>query len=379
MKWRVNQKDYNIFDFSDEQRTAFYEKLYKERPPIICLCNEGNGHLPLLHIRKTSKYFPASNGSNSKKGILHADDCIHNTLYRNFLIQRGLNIKDDGTIVCKIDTRRRRKSKSSTSDVESKSPNRLSHSVGNTHAGSAASLRTLFLALLQKYNVHHFRIGQNRNVYKRIYKAMCESIVDGEPLNKIGYITHSNEDFIYRYKRHKFIIGWGNKNSIYQDEKGFWKIPLYCLDDPKILKMTYSIPNWVYEKATFTNADDKKGYFVIWRKTKSNGELGDNQLIFVPSDETTMIPIESSHEGTMLQYLMKNNIEFKKPLLVPGDEDYRPDFILDTQKPQVVIEVAGLMNNIDYVNHLRQKQAYYLGKGYKYLEWDVRKPLKIDI
>jgi len=170
-----------------------------------------------------------------------------------------------------------------------------------------------------------------------------------------------------------------NKKDFAQNERGFWTIPLYCIDDSTILNTHYSIPSWIYDKAALTKAGVDTGYVVIWRKERENGKLADDQLIFVPAEENTFIPVDSSYERTMLQYLVEKKINFKKPLLMPIDEVYRPDFILDKQKPNVIIEVAGLMNNIDYVNHLRQKRAHYLDKGYKYLEWDVRKPLKIDI
>jgi hypothetical protein len=218
LKWRVEDKEYNVSELTERERTELYKRLYEERPSIECLCNESNGHFPHLHIKKRHQYFPVNNPTNSKNGIQHADDCILNTYYRNFLSKKGINILDDGTISCKLKGIKK-EVKTKASIIGSKNPNSKPHSLPNAGTHRKASLRTLFFALLQKYDVHCYRLDQKRNVGRRLYKAICEAIVDNESLKTVGYLTHTK--YKYNFKKHKLIIGWPTKKILLRMKEVF--------------------------------------------------------------------------------------------------------------------------------------------------------------
>ncbi|WP_209124479.1 hypothetical protein [Alkalihalobacillus sp. BA299] len=370
--WRVDGKVYDITNYSEDVRTNLYKRWHGKGATIECLCNQTENQYPLMHIKKSSRnvYFPANNASNSKKNIEHSEDCTYNTLYRNHLGSLGINVLDDGTIEC---TLKDKKQKEKTDNKGPEKSKLTSNSIPGIPSVPKSALRFLFLTLIQKYEIHTFKPEQERNIDKRLYKACCETVVNKTNLKSVLYLT--NEKFKYHFKKHQFIVGWGRKDQ-YQKDGKFISIPMYSLAEPTSFIYEHKVPQWIFEEATFTKAAVSTGYWVIWRDKDSNGILRDKEIIFVPAEENTMIPIDSSLEEKMLKYLMSKQISFKKPQIMSVGDDLLPDFILTDNKPNTIIEVAGLLDNEGYEKRLREKEQHYKNKGLHYIEWDGKEELE---
>lgn len=364
--WRVNEKVYDISNYSDEVRTSLFQRWREKGLTIECMCQQTNNHYPLMHIRKTTNdlLVPVNNRSNSKDSIEHSADCSFNTHYRNHLGAMGIKVLDDGTIECTLKDKKVKEKSEGHSSLTSKL---TSNSIPGIPSVPRSALRFLFLTLIQKYEIHTFRYEQERNIDKRLYKACCEAMVNQTNLRNVLYLA--NDNFKYQFKKHQFIVGWGRRDQ-FKNEGKFVSIPMYSLAEPSSFVYEHKVPQWIFEEATFTKAAVSTGYWVIWRDKDSNGILRDKEIIFVPAEEHTMIPIDSSLEEKMLQYLVSKKISFKKPQIMSVGEDLLPDFILTDHQPNTIIEVAGLLEDKGYVERLREKETYYKSKGFKYIEWD---------
>ncbi len=380
MEWKVNNEKYDIGSLNDNERTELYRQCRENKLQIECLCQSNNNVFPKLHIKHNKNsglFYPANNPSNSKKSINHSDDCIFNTYFRQHLKSKGILLNEEGKFVCVIKRKKNANGKTgsaATSSLTKRSETEQRNSV----ITSQTALRFLFLTLVQKYGVNRYIPSQQRNVHKRLYKAFCDTLINKKELKDIGYLAH--EKYRYNYKKHQLVVGIGNRTDI-EKEPGtvFYNIPLFALNNPSEKAMDLKVPKWIYEKATFTQANVNFGYFLLWRDYDQQDTLRDLELVFVPAEKETMIPIDSSFEEIMLCHLYNKKIQFKKPLVMVDGDDYLPDFILDQKLPHTVIEVAGLLHNEEYKTHLELKQQHYQSKGYKYLEWDVRRDLKAVI
>ena len=371
MTWRVDGKVYDITNYSEDVRTNLYKRWHGKGATIECLCNHTDNQYPLMHIKKSQKnvYFAANNSSNSKKHIQHSEDCSYNTHFRNHLGTLGIKVLDDGSIECLLKEKRQK------AKIENKGPDSskaTSNSIPGIPSVPKSALRYLFLTLIQKYEIHTFKAEQERNIDKRLYKACCEAVVNQTNLKQILYLA--NDKFKYNFKKHQFIVGWGRKDQ-YKTEGKFISIPMYSLADSSTFIYEHKVPQWIFEEATFTKAAVSTGYWVIWRDKDANGIMRDKEIIFVPAEENTMIPIDSSLEDKMLKYLVSKKVSFKKPLIMSVGDDLLPDFILTDREPNTIIEVAGLLDDEGYVKRLREKEQHYKNKGFHYLEWDGKEEL----
>lgn len=366
MTWRVNGKIYDIANYSEDIRTSLFQRWRAKGLTIECLCQQTNNQYPLMHIRKTSGNLlvPVNNRSNSKENIEHSEDCSFNTNYRKYLGAMGIKVTEDGTIECTLKDKKKKKKSDNKSPESSKI---TSNSITGIPSVPSSALRFLFLTLIQKYEIHTFKHEQERNISKRLYKTCCEAVVNQTNLKKVLYLA--NKNFKYQFTKHQFVVGWGRKDQFKKEGK-FISIPMYSLAKTSSFIYEHKVPQWIFEEATFTKAAVSTGYWVIWRDKDSNGILRDKEIIFVPAEEDTMIPIDSSLEEKMVKYLVSKKLSFKKPQIMSVGEDLLPDFILTDRQPNTVIEVAGLLENMGYVKKLKEKEKHYKSKGFNYIEWD---------
>lgn len=364
----MNGKRYDILNLREDERSKLYKIWRDEGATIECLCHKTNKQYPLMHIKKSKNntYFASNNSKNSKNHIDHAADCINNTAYRRNLGAKGIKIDDDGTYhFTIINKKNKTEDQQPAKDVTSKV---ISYSKPGVSTVSESALRYIFLALIEKYDIHHYRSGQVRNIDKRLYKACCETIINQKKLSDMVYIA--NGKYKYPSRKHQFIIGWGKKDQYTADESTFVSIPMYSVRDNQTHVYDQKIPNWIFSDATFTQAAVSTGYWIIWRDYDVKGTLKDKQIIFVPAEETSMIPVDSSLEELMIKYLIDTNRSFRKPQIRAAGDYMLPDFVLPDEEQDSIIEVAGLLDDPDYYNKLKEKEKNYKNNGYKYIEWD---------
>lgn len=86
------------------------------------------------------------------------------------------------------------------------------------------------------------------------------------------------------------------------------------------------------------------------------------------------IPADSSHEMQMAEALVDAGRTFTKPLRYDGEAEF-PDFRLQDQTSECVVEVWGMMGNPDYESRKAEKIESYKVRGVQVIEWDTRRPM----
>ncbi|MGV2947880.1 hypothetical protein, partial [Acinetobacter sp. AGC35] len=176
--------------------------------------------------------------------------------------------------------------------------------------------------------------------------------IDKIELNSNNIYLAKDEKSWYNYRKHRILIAWGDKTNfpgeVSESSPNTVKLPIFSLDDHSVRLGDISILKSVYSSATLTARNVSTGYWILYKIDK-NDTLQDFELIFEPAEPFTGIPVESSYEKTMVQYLRENNRKFNKPLVGNVTEhflDLRPDIILLDTLPTTIIEVAGYQNEV---------------------------------
>ncbi len=86
------------------------------------------------------------------------------------------------------------------------------------------------------------------------------------------------------------------------------------------------------------------------------------------------IPADSSHEMQMAEALVDAGRTFTKPLRYDDEAEF-PDFRLQDQESECVVEVWGMMGNPDYEARKAEKIKSYKARGVQVIEWDTRRPM----
>lgn len=349
----------------------------------------------MKYKKESRTYFIANNASNRKKDILHSFSCRYNSGdegYKGMLRKKGIIIDDEDVISCTLkEAAPQKKKKDELPSIEERRVISLSTrtNTGSQGTKGQASLRILFSTLLQEMNINRFNPGELRNIGGRLYKAGTRTKINGKWIKDSLFLarTHAKVDGVlkktasvrkYDFRKHQLVIGWGsNRNSEYvpyykEGSKNIMTIPLLSLDD-KSFVCNLTVFESIFKNATTTRVDTDFGYWVLWRDFDGKtGKLVDKELIFVPAEEQSMIPVESSYEEQMIAHLLLTDRKFEKPLvgnLTQYFLDARPDMMLLDTTPYTVVEVAG-MRNEDYHYRLDEKEKHYVEQGYRYVEWD---------
>ncbi|MDN7445276.1 DUF1173 family protein [Burkholderia cepacia] len=86
------------------------------------------------------------------------------------------------------------------------------------------------------------------------------------------------------------------------------------------------------------------------------------------------IPADSSYEMQMADALVDAGRMFTKPLRYDGAAEF-PDFRIQDQECECVVEVWGMMGNPEYEARKAAKIKSYKSRGVQVIEWDTRRPM----
>ncbi|CAM4044247.1 hypothetical protein L1N85_19525 [Paenibacillus alkaliterrae] len=241
-------------------------------------------------------------------------------------------------------------------------------------------LTSLFFTMLQEYKVSEYRPGGRRNIASRLYKIAEIIKVNRMPLSEILYVADKTGRWPNKDK-HQLIIGWGRRRegvTPYPTNTKFVRLPLYSIDEPARKVTDLTVLKNIYDQCVSNETDVDDGYYMLFRgpANKSDKNIWDRQLCFIPAEEKTRIPVESSYEAAIIRNLHDKKRHFEKPLIGNITElfpELAADIVLHDTDPKTIIEVAGSRNTATSPR-LQEKRESYGQKGYAYMEWDGESP-----
>ncbi|MDC0764208.1 hypothetical protein POF51_26160 [Brevibacillus sp. AG] len=391
---RLKCKDviYDLTKLTEEARTkqfAIWHQLNKkEKLEIFCCCNEMANIYPPMHVRylsQTDKYIIANHSLKQEDDReLHDSSCPYNNTFRKTLNQIGINY-DEEKDMFSVNLSTKRKKAANTSESSSTSSYRTGTRATRNMASTDPMNRLyyLFLTMLEYRRVEKYTPEGSRNLKGRIWSAAEHVQVNRKLLKDMLYIAGTDEKKIN--KKIQLIVGWGNKVTHEPDPDikfpHLMRIPLLALDKRDQLSIEVTISKSVYNKGIcFDHLDVKTGYWLIWKEAESPDDWPkEKEIVFVPADEKTGIPVESGLELKMLAHLVQKQKSFKKPLIqnvIELDLDLRPDMVVYGENEKIaIIEVAGFEDDA-YREKLEWKRKKYLEKGYQYLQWEGKSSLE---
>lgn len=286
---KVNGKIYQLHTYSPSAQQEMLQEWRENGEWMECLCQQSKGHYPLLSVRKSTNdnYHVFNLPRNTKYNRAHADDCPFNRKFQYYMKEKGIHISGEGNYNIKL---------SNTSYLE-----------------KHVTLRYLTFAMLQKYRVHRYAPGEKREVHKRLYKAACESIIDGQSFKNRMYIA--NRKFTFDFTKHQLVIGWTNINE-HQTVGNFVEIPFYSLKDNSAYTTTIKVFKNVYDNSLLNELEVKEGFLFLYRLADKKGTLRDFKIQFVPGDRYSMLPVYFLAENQEIKELIKQRLSFRKPLII---------------------------------------------------------------
>lgn len=364
MKLRVNGK---VFDLSSRQLYS-QQKLLKQwhennQKNIECLCIEGRNINPHMHIRKTiasDKETKYSLVNNKNSLVDHHHSCNNNKVMYDFLKENGIVYTES---LLKMNTN-------------------LDHNV------AMGSLYNFFMFMIQldETSIDVFKKGQKRNLSGRIYKCAGKSeingikLIDGEQFNLQVIRNNTNKKVLVNNfpGSPNLVIGWGNLDEELKEHeklKFLGKLPLFSVDARKEYVCDITVKRSLIEKVKKeTVCNERNGWWLIWREINQKGHLEDKEVIFIPAEPLTKIPVDSLNESRLIRELVDSKRSFKKQLLwnkpIGGKQAFNKIFLLDTI-PGTIIEIA---ENEDQFNLLNKREALYKDMGYRYIVWKAFVP-----
>ena len=378
MEVKVANKIVDLSKMDDKQKQSLFKEWHKKdglSTNVECLCDKTKNVHPRMSVRKIRNHYYIANLPSSH--IEHETYCFYDKKYREGVKKKGITIKDDGSIeVSKLDT-----SKIHTnSGSGKKNPISRNHSYYEDDPLCTCRLSSLFLTMLQKCDWHQYKPHGQRNLSKRLYRTGHETTVQGVMLNyKNLLVAKSKKQFV---SEQHFVVGWGNiHDEVLPSNLDFKiKLPLYSIEDSCELITYIEVERNVYEEAKIVaekiRNNVEQGFWIIWREPhktqRGKRVMATRYISFIPSEQKTKIPVESSHEKDIVDYLVEEKRHFKKPLIGDIKEEHgikiRPDIILYDTPKVTMVEVAGV-NTEKYLSHLGKKKEIYLQENYLYLEW----------
>lgn len=375
MTFEVNKQVFDVDDMALEEKTKLYKKWHDSGCKIKCLCKDENNSYPIMHVKlRNNKYFISNNSST--KG-LHDSSCKYNRIYTKNLATKGIKFEEDTEqFICNIDfSNKKKNSGGDINEATSIDPSSRTITRGS-YTDKYHRLYWLFLVLLEFSNIHEYKPGGQRNIVGRIYRALKHTKVNKKLLSDITYLLDSTKVDKNPAPSHQLIVAWGDKERAPVCQSDFFvNIPLFALDNTSQHVTDFKIKRSVYESGIlFEHLNVNTGYWLIWKEAAPNSLWPKEvQIIFVPAEEITHIPVESGYENEMVNFLYQQNVHFKKPLVSNLNEldiELRPDMIVYGDRGAItIIEVAGF-DNEKYKKRLAEKREIYKKKGYRYLEWN---------
>lgn len=400
----VNGNVWDITDIPLHDQRQWFRKWKGNHSEIFCYCMKQQTEHPPLHVKSkklkdgTYTFFLSNNPKNK---IPHTTTCSMNREYQKDLNKNGIEYKE-GIMSCKLTFEKTKKA--AIKGTEKINNDKAISSNRSKQTRPKSRLKTLFLALLQKeeVKVHIFTPGKPRtNISGRLEAAAYTTKVGNSFLRekidnhyyKRMYVAaykknQKGKDYFFKLKNDvneidspELIIGWGHKDitpAANVANKYKYDIPLYSVDEPERFVTNMQVYKPIFHEAQKRIENESKhnavntGYWVLYREENNLGVFyEDKELLFIPADPDTRIPIESSYELEMLKYLVSLNREFRKPLFgneIENDLELRPDFVLLDTFPNTIIEVAGRSDE-KYIENLIRKSEIYKAGNFPYIEW----------
>jgi hypothetical protein len=357
MKLRINSSLYDLSTKTTSEQSKLYRKWYAAgEKKIECLCVRGRVRHPIMHIRKTEskdKQVKYSLVNNRKSDNFHHHSCPNNSKQKEYLKDKGISYQE-GIL-------------------------KMNYSNGEDRSHQWTSF---FLGLLQldECSIATYKYGQTRNISSRVYKAASLCEVDGSRLlgeNKfdIQVIKKGKRKVVIRntHESPRLIIGWGSGEVDYKEHQQYdflGKLPLYSVDDPKEFVCNISLKKSLLEETKDNiKRSDSQGWWLVWRDRNKKGILEVKDLVFIPADPITRMPVNSLYEEMIIGELIKLRRDFSKPLLwkmKANGIELKPNFIINEGNKDIVLEIAG---NLDEFYNLNKLEKIYKNMGYKFIEW----------
>ncbi|WP_321817111.1 MULTISPECIES: DUF1173 family protein [unclassified Paraburkholderia] len=263
--------------------------------------------------------------------------------------------------------------------------------VGGGKSRAKVGLLGLLHSLWERAGLNEWRPGWTRDWWRcRRELVNLDGKVNGEPIERALYVVpvwrEGDRDSIeatwltFRsrlevqgpYRLRGVLIGEikGMELSKFSYAVKFKHHSCPCFVDKAILERALrSAP----ATAAQVGGVDAHVLAVVVVEVTRNGTLKgvDMSLMLTSRD---YIPADSSHEMRMADALIDGGRAFTKPLRYDGESEF-PDFRLQDEECESVVEVWGMTGNPDYEARKAEKIQSYKRKGVRVIEWDVRRPI----
>lgn len=191
--------------------------------------------------------------------------------------------------------------------------------------------------------------------------------------NKIDYKNFLAN--LIKIKKYGFVLGEVKK--IYQSKYNY-AVELKDLPSSSLYfatnvyeNMTESYPNEIRAIENNNEALRDKVFGLFYIESKGKSATIHQAILF--RTNKYFIPVSSSYELRLADYLIEQNRSFNKPMRYDaGKNTFFPDFILkDTGEQVYYCEVWGMTNNPDYTERMNKKIEYYNETDSLLWQWDA--------
>lgn len=396
---KINQRLLDLDLFSEVEANEVLRFAQDNQATVDCHCHEGRGlpspprPLRLTPVRRGTDYHLRRDSSDAES---HHEDCRHTRLTLNRLATFGLTdnalrIDEEGAMHINVDFG------IADNDTREKSLTVGQHKHVNgrvTETRTRASLLGLLHLMWAKAGLHRFDprghepghgpFERLRQIARRTYPNGMHSLKD-YGLSGILLLPHDatpnqaarNYAKLGESKGRRRVMFVCQLNAdLLQKRNGGGYADLYAqfgvhvsLHSDLIDLMLTQYPS---ERAALKVGTTVIAFGVAKVNEFQPGRLAATvERIALMGVSEWFIPVESSHERELAQWLEQNERIFVKPLRHDSSDAIRPDFILlDTPRP-VSLEVYG-MNTPEYLQRKAEKIGYYAAEfAGQYWQWDV--------
>lgn len=391
--YKLDQKTYDLTKESGLKKNSLLKPFHLNKEKfVLCLCNGGDG-IPLVTALADGNYYVRAFPSKSKKGI-HSRSCIHFVPNEHDFAIRGYNeeaikLNAEGIYTFSLSTSLR-KNKEQTSLITGSLPHTFKNGSSITTSNT--------ITLLGLFNFMWEQAGLNsseavnadvniwsalRKVSWRIQPKSMQNLTYGMsdflvlPTTECTKASDYNDTKLYyaiKNKRHiLFAVSLTGKEIIEHDihnpknESGFSlknhfgvKIKLAKTDSVDVLSKFNR--SFKHEITNTINHEDINLIIFGMASVKeyNKHKYAEIQTLSAMAVSYNCIPLDSMHEKTLTDFLIKEKRTFIKPMRYDQTSELKllPDFILLDTSPKCLVEVYG-MTTPDYLNRKAEKKRIY--------------------
>ncbi len=397
---KLNQRLLDLDLFSEVEANELLRIAQDTQSTVDCHCHEGRGlsspprPLRLTPVRRGTDYHLRRDSSDAES---HHEDCRHTRLTLNRLATIGLTdkalrIDEEGAMHINVDFGL------ADNDTCAKTPTVGQHKHANgwvTETRTRASLLGLLHLMWAKAGLHRFDPRGHEpghGPFERIQRiARCtypNGMVSLKEYGLSGILLLPRDTTPNQAARNYAKLGESRGRRVrvmfmcqlnadllqkrngggYADLYDQLGVPVSLSRDVIDLMLT----QYPSERAALKVGTPVIAFGVAKVNEFKPGRLAATvERIALMGVSDCYIPVESSHERELAQWLELNERFFVKPLRHDSSDATRQDFILlDTPRP-VSLEVYG-MNTPEYLQRKAEKIAYYAAEcAGQYWQWDV--------